>query len=479
MTSLNFGSHPERVGAIVRRRSRAGETLARRLEAHLRRTGLLPPGTSLTLALSGGLDSTVLLDLVAGLAGRWGWTLSAAHFDHAMRPESGEDAAWVEALCRARAVPVAVGRADRRLRGEAEARAARYAFLHDARRRLGGAILVTAHQADDQAETVLLRLVRGSVPDGLAGVPARGGTAVARPLLPFWRRELEAYAAARGLAHREDPTNRRVRHLRNRMRHRWIPYLEAAAGGEVRRALVRLAAEARRGRGAWARRLDRAEGHVRPAKDGGRLVVAASRLAAYDEPTRAQLLRRWVGALGGELGRGALAEGLRFLLRRTSGGSVDLGGGVVLRREFDAWVLERAPGDEQAPLVVPSAAPGEGIATVGGRRYRVSWGPAARGSGTHATFGLQEIAFPVTVRARRPGDRIARAGGRRSLKRLFVDRGVPRSLRGRWPVAADAHGVLWVPGVERAARARPRDGAAAWTLRVSPAPDAGGLNWMH
>ena len=460
-------------------------SLEGRFEAHLRATGLLSPGGSLTLALSGGLDSTVLLHLLLGLREGWRLRVTAAHFDHGLRPESAADARWVEALCRAHDVPMALGRASGPLRTEAAARRARYAFLHEARARLDAELLVTAHHADDQVETVLLRLHRGSTPDGLAGIPARRRPAIVRPLLPFRRAELEAYAAERALVHREDATNRRTIHERNRIRHLVLPYLCGleASNDRMKDAWLAFATEVRRGRRAWARCLDVAERKIGPARDGERLVVAAPRLAAYDDAVRAQLLRRWARALGGSLGRRSLAAARRFLRTAESGTSVELGAGIVLRREYGAWVLERAPDGDERPLVVsaPEAArPGERTALVGGRRYHVRWGPEPAEAGTQAAFRVDEIVFPLVVRGRRPGDRVQRSAGGRSLKRLFADHRIPRSLRARWPVVADAReddDVLWVPGLERSARATPA-GAAEWTLTVGPLPlrGAGGAD---
>ena len=150
--------------AAVRHAPDAG--LTGRLDVHLRATGLLPKGAAITIALSGGLDSVVLLDLLEALNGTWGWSLSAAHFDHRMRAESGSDADWVRALCEERRIACRIERSHETPRNEAEARELRYAFLDRAREQLGAELLATAHQADDQAETVLFRLLRGS---GLAG----------------------------------------------------------------------------------------------------------------------------------------------------------------------------------------------------------------------------------------------------------------------------------------------------------------------
>lgn len=482
MKVIESASASRRVRGQNRRSPVPGDGLVGRLDAHLRATGLLPPACTLTVAFSGGLDSAVLLDLISVLCDAWGWRITAAHFDHRMRPGSAEDAAWVESRCAAVGIPCRVGRAERVPQNEADARVQRYAFLEAARLRLGGERTVTAHHADDQAETVCLRLLRGSNPEGLSGVRARRAPGIVRPLLPFWRHELEAYARAAGVEHRDDPSNRSLRVLRNRLRHGVLADLEEDAAS-VKVALLRLARESERARRAWSRRLDEADARLASARERDRIVVAAPRLSAYDEPTRVRLLRRWSRALGAALGRGGARVARTFLRRARSGARVDLGGGVLLRREYDAWVLERSVGrtpDAERPLAIAipgsdamgpetgrgeGGRGGEGTATIGGRRYRIAWGASPAGPGERASFRLQDVEFPVVVRGRRSGDRLRRAAGRRSIKRLFADHRVPRSLRDRWPIVADARGVLWVPGVERSVRAT---AAAAWTLVVEP-----------
>lgn len=472
MKAIDSVGTPRR-GRVESRRSppRAAVTLVERLDAHLRSAWLLPPGGSLTVAFSGGLDSAVLLHLLGVLRRAWGWRIGAAHFDHRMRPGSAEDAAWVESRCAALAIPCVVGRTERVPQNETEARAARYAFLEVARERLGGERLVTAHHADDQAETVCLRLLRGSNPEGLSGVRARRAPAIVRPLLPFWRRELEAYARAVGLEARRDPSNRSLAVLRNRLRHGVL-----AAGDEtdpvvLKTALLGLARESERARRAWSRRIEAVDDRLTVAREHGRIVVAAPRLSAYDESTRVRLLRRWSRALGVTLGRGAVRIARLFLHRARSGARVDLGDGLLLRREYDAWVLERpatrTDSEVETPLVIAAGSgahvpEGQGRVEIGGRPYRVAWGASPAGPGERASFRLQDVEFPVVVRGRRPGDRLRRASGGRSLKRLFADHRIARSLRDRWPIVVDARGVLWVPGVERSVRATAGD----WRLAV-------------
>jgi tRNA(Ile)-lysidine synthase len=194
------------------------------------------------VALSGGMDSVVLLHLLRFAADA---RVTAAHFDHAMRPASDADARWVRGLCTAWGVPLVEARAAEPLRTENDARRARYRFLRDAQAVHNATHLATAHHADDQAETVLFRVLRGTGIAGLAGIPERGEGGLVRPLLPFWRAELRAYARENGVRWRCDPTNSTLGPARNRIRHDLLPRIEKTLAPAARRSLVRLARLAR------------------------------------------------------------------------------------------------------------------------------------------------------------------------------------------------------------------------------------------
>jgi len=200
--------------------------------------GLLRPG-SLVVAVSGGTDSTALLLLLADLAPELGIVLHAAHFDHRIRRTGAQDAQFVSDLAARVGATIRVGRAERPPKSEDEARQARYAFLRRVAAERNAAPIATGHTRDDQAETVLLHLARGSGIAGLAGMrPLRDG--VVRPLLCIGRAETTAICADAGVSPREDPSNRSLRYARNRVRRRVIPELEAI-NPQASDALARLA----------------------------------------------------------------------------------------------------------------------------------------------------------------------------------------------------------------------------------------------
>ncbi|HWK89351.1 MAG TPA: tRNA lysidine(34) synthetase TilS, partial [Longimicrobium sp.] len=218
-------------------------TFVARFRRNLEALGLTGQGAHVLVAVSGGCDSVALLHLLRFAAGDGGPRVTAVHFDHAMRPGSEGDARWVAGLCGAWGVPLVAARAEAAPRTEAEAREARYAFLLRAKAEAGATHLATAHHADDQAETVLFRVLRGTGIAGLAGIPAADERGVVRPLLPFWRAEIRRYARAHGLRWRTDPTNRLLDLARNRIRHDLLPLLRTF-NPAIEEALARTAAQA-------------------------------------------------------------------------------------------------------------------------------------------------------------------------------------------------------------------------------------------
>jgi tRNA(Ile)-lysidine synthase len=453
------------------RGARGPGTLADRLRRHVHRTGLIPADTPVVVALSGGLDSVVLLHLLRFPLGDRVGPLAAAHLDHRMRPDSAADARWVQGLCRAWDVPLEQGRAEPPPRSEAEARHARYAFLHQAAERgAPDAVVATAHHADDQAETILFRLGRGTGLRGLRGIAPRRGRVV-RPLLPFARAELEAYALEAGLAWRTDPTNLDLRYARNRIRHAVLPELERARPG-ASRALASMATQARLAEAALDGFLDRLEGEVVLDSGDTGATLARPGLLAYHPHLQARLLRRLLRRYGAAPGRAGTRAALEFITTGSSGGSVDLPAGVRLERDFERIRIAVAePGDpargaaaaEDAPLRIMGPEAGRGVAVVAGRRLEAWWGSAqdaASVTGRTSVAGMATMTmaaprFPLLLRRWQPGDRIRLGYGRKKLKKLLAERRLDRRERSRVPVLVDGAGeVLWVVGLTYATGVR-------------------------
>jgi tRNA(Ile)-lysidine synthase len=202
---------------------------------------VLGSGERVVVACSGGPDSTALLDALARLAPPRGLELTVAHVDHGLRVGSDTEAAVVAGLAAERGLAFEPLRVDIHAGANLQdrARRARHGALADLARRLGATAIALGHTADDQAETVLMRALRGATPGSLRAMAPREGL-LARPLLRLWRVDTVAYCAALGVVPLDDPGNRDPRHLRSRVRHEVIPVLEAVFPG-ARRRLVTLA----------------------------------------------------------------------------------------------------------------------------------------------------------------------------------------------------------------------------------------------
>ena len=460
-------SRNEGDAAFPPRRSRQPmDPLAGAFRLHIERSGLIRSGERVLVALSGGIDSVVLLHLLRFHSASLRLGLTAAHFDHRMRSSSLADADWVRGLCKVWNVPLELGVSDGPLRSEADARRSRYAFLELAAARAGADRIATAHHADDQAETVLFRVLRGTGLAALSGIPEQRG-ALVRPLLPFTRMQIRTYATRARLQYQEDPTNRDLRYARNRIRHVVLPAMERAAPGFTR-ALLRLSEEAKADEDAWREITRRALNDVVRAQDEHSVQLARSVLLGYHRQIILRVIREAAGRLGNRPGRAGTQAALTFI---TSGGTgaVELAGGLRLERHFERLLIRRAaepPVDQ--PLVIPEPGNGSGVAVIGGRTFAVQWsaGPEID-SAAAASFPVTALRFPLELRAWRPGDRIRLAAGTRKLKKLFLERRVPRHARRTLPVLAEPGGaILWVRGLARAVRAEPAPGTAVFHFRV-------------
>lgn len=472
----------------------------------------LRPGDGLVVAFSGGPDSTALLLGLTRLSAPGGPLQGvrtvAAHLDHGLDPGSPERADRAAALAHTLDVPTVVerrpvGRLDRANDGtEAAGRRVRYEFLEDVRRAEDAAWIVTAHHRRDQAETVLLRILRGSGIEGLAAMaPVRGR--LVRPLLPLDREVLEAAVRDAGLEPIDDPTNRDLSLARNRVRHGLLPVLERAPAvgsdaepGPVDR-LVRLAHAAAGARSKLEERLERWLGPCRA--EPATLAVRLEALAALPDallPHALAFLHRRAGA---PYPAGAAAQGelVRQLdARFGSGGRVerigcDCGGGWRWEEAGGSLLLRPPERDDEPPparhFSYTLRVPGELEIPELGSSVRVRREPVApwmfRGSARRAALALPFAVGSdpdpgedgrvgwLTVRSRRPGDRLRPLGapGTRKLKDLLIDRRIPRERRDRLPLVCLGERIAWVPGVtvDEAFRVS-RDAERTWVAEVWP-----------
>ncbi len=405
------------------------------------------PADRLLVGLSGGADSVALLHslcrcraegLIAGL--------DAAHLIHGIRAESAEeDAAFCAALCRSWDVPLRIGRADapafsreRDMTLEQAARVLRYAFLRRCAGECGADCIAVAHHADDQAETLMLHLMRGSGRTGLAGMRPRCGD-IARPLLGVWRRDVEAYLAENGISYRTDETNAEPNAARNRVRHELLPLMESF-NPRVREALIRLGGHMAADEDYFSALAGEALREARLARGYDR-----GRLSALSEPVRARTLRRLVGELqDGDFSEADIRR-VEALLTAKTGSCIELKNGMAAWTENEAILLGKPPRPQsfETPFVAwgETALPAGRIRSV---RTEAFFKPE---NGYTACVDAAAIPAGAVLRTRRDGDRFHPFGapGGRLLSDFLTDRKCPRARRDM-PLLCDGTEVLWVAG---------------------------------
>jgi tRNA(Ile)-lysidine synthase len=420
-----------------------------------------------------------LLHLLLGVAGSLDLDLVVAHFDHGLREASAAEAERVREWVLAEGVECRTGRPSSPLEHRQETlRRARYAFLRRVAGQERADRIATGHQADDQAETILFRILRGTGVRGLGGIPERRGSIV-RPLLPFRRRTLEAYLEDAGIPYLVDPSNVDPRWGRGRLRTRVLPALEESWDGPVQERLLELGRAARRAdRALEDRARDLLETcRLRPPGDAawreGAEALELERLRSLDRDTLARVVRRIARGAGVRLTKGGTRAAVEFISGGRSGGRVDLGGGLVAAREFGVvWIGRPAEDGTDTTLTIRGPGSGRGRLVLRGRPVEVSWGFGREPSAPRAPveLALERIAFPIVVRSWRAGDRIRTGVGSRKLKKLFGERRVPCGARGRVPVVASADGrVVAVGGLAVDPGLRPEAEEERLVLRIEDA----------
>ena len=310
----------------------------------------------IVLAVSGGLDSMVLLDIAARLRGVRR-RCCVATFDHATGPHTARATRLVRSTARALGMPVLVGRADRAGTSEAAWREMRWRFLRSVAARRG-ATVVTAHTRDDQIETVVMRILRGASARGLAALYADGP--IVRPLLGVRRRMLERYARRRALQFVEDPTNSNPRYLRNRVRRDLLPAIRAAQPS-FERDMLRLARRA----SALRKRVERVAGQL--SRHTGRSIELA--VESFDGLNREGIAILWpafVAPLGVALDRRGVQRATDFAMKARTGNRAQCSGGIRLERLREMVLVTRvAAGGQQAtsdqPQVVETGGRGAAL----------------------------------------------------------------------------------------------------------------------
>ncbi len=444
-------------------------TLSARVLRTVRRHALIARGGRVVVALSGGPDSVALVHLLLELQAAGELSVAGlAHFNHQLRgPDADGDEAFCRAMAAALGLPIEVGRGDVRALArdgrrsvEDAARAARYGLLEEAADRLGADVIAVGHSADDQAETFLLRLIRGAGARGLAGILPRSGRVV-RPLIDIPRVDLRQYTAGRQLDSRENTSNSNLEIPRNRVRHELLPYLQREFSPGISGVLAREAAIARADEDRLQQEsIDLAASIVLRSKDAVDVDTAALTSLHPALASRVARMALQVGAPDAFIGFDHIDRLLRFAREGSPGSAMSLpgqqavhrGNRMVLGPEPPRESSARQPNSFRFPLSIPGEVTlgDQGWAISAERAERLDWpgGPGLARS-AHVAVALESSSLPLAIRSRRPGDRFRPLGlgHGKKLQDFLVDRKVPREARDSLPLVVDRDDrIVWVVG---------------------------------
>ena len=419
------------------------------VRANLLEHGMLLRTDRIICAFSGGADSVCLADVLASLAPELGFRLECAHFNHLLRgAESDRDESFVAAWCAQRGITLhlkkgdAAAYASRHRTGiEEAARTLRYAFLEslsDERTKIA-----TAHQADDQAETMLMDLLRGSGLKGLCGIPPVRGPFI-RPLLHVGRNEILTYLKNRGLDHVEDSSNQDKAFRRNRLRLEVMPVLK-----ELNPAFSMACARTSELLREDELLLEEMAGKY-VAEEADKMVLSASELRSLPRPLSSRALRKAVGSFGVQPEEKHISMLLSLAALDNPSARLDLPGGLTACRRYDRLLISRRMGPSSIAETILSYGSWTELPEADAS---VFWGKCDEISKIHGKFTTwffkkEQICGNISARSRREGDHLRLPGrGGKSLKKWMIQEKIPAAERDRIPVFADDAGVLAVWGL--------------------------------
>lgn len=417
----------------------------------------LPPTTPLLLGISGGADSCALFHMLLDYCKAHGTPLTLAHVDHGIRGEEAKrDAEFCRALANRHKLPFFLLNADvpalakQNGRGiEEEARAVRYDFFATIMQKESIPLLITAHNADDNAETVLFRLSRGTALRGLSGIPtvrAFGNGLLIRPLLEMTKAEILAYCEENAIDHVTDSTNECTDYARNRIRHQAIPALRAVNSGAVEN-ITRLTRSLRVEEDFWNTEVERFL-EENATKDA----LSATALLLLHEALAKRVLAAWLEKNGVEPSATAIESTLLLAKTAKPHASLDLAGGKVVYE--NGLLVQKDEGDELpiADYLIPITE-GENLLA----DFCLLWERSLTANdaqkmcqniykkATTARISFDTMNGSLFIRPRRPGDTIFTGGMHKKVKKLLCEKKIPLALRDRLPLLCDEDGIVWIP----------------------------------
>lgn len=434
--------------------------MLRKVESTIREFGMGPDGSKIVVGISGGPDSTTLLHLLCRLREKHHLQLWAAHLNHGIREkEAKEDEKWVKLFAQKLNIPLTVDAIDvpllAREKGdslESVARQVRYNFLEHFANKVGADRIAVGHTASDQAETVLMRLIRGSGVDGLAGIPPVRGRVI-RPLIRTFKWEIEDYCRRYKLAPRRDSSNKDLYFFRNRIRFELIPHLHNCYNPRVAETLHRTADILQGDKDLLDKLTKKAKKKVVKKKRGKEVVINGRILSQMHLSLQRRVIRHVLEELKGSLGGIEYSHIEQILHLRESEGTklTHLPGEVRAWQQYGELILRKGKGkrsDFFSHVNVPGETRMPQLSIVLNTKILSQLPTHFPQDSYQAFFDLDKIPGSLYLRSRKEGDKFVPLGMRKEkkLKDFFIDLKVPKLERGRIPILLSKDKIVWVVG---------------------------------
>ncbi len=424
--------------------------------------GMLTEGDIVVAAISGGADSMVLLHLLDKLKNELSIELIVAHLNHNLRGR--------ESLRDFNSVKRAASRLGLKFEGKTlkkgelkagkmslqeAARAKRLKFLEGAAKKYGAGRIALGHTADDQAETVIMRLLKGSSLTGLKGIPPVRGLYI-RPLIGITRKDIEAYAGKEGIGYVVDSSNLTAKYLRNDIRLKLIPYLKRNYNPNITETLSRTASVLKEDDDFIGSEAQKFFPKVSLGKGDGAITLERKAMLKLHKAVLARILLKTIGSLipNPDVYSSHFRSFFDVLEGKDPSASLTLPNGVRIFREYERIIVSRRKAKAKKPFSVVLKVPG--VTKVSGGYFKaeildIAPEPLGRGEETAYFDASLTGRGPLMARAFKPGDRIVPFGmkGHKKVKEVFIDKKIPLGQRASMPLVVSGKDVLWIPGVRR------------------------------
>jgi tRNA(Ile)-lysidine synthase len=435
------------------------------VEATIRRYAMLDDGDTVVVGVSGGPDSVALLHILASLAANRSLRLVVAHLNHKLRGiAADQEAAFVRTLADRSGLPGEIRSQDaakfaleERLSLQEAARTMRYAFYDEVAAKYSAGKIALGHHGDDNAESVLIHLLRGTGPLGLTGIPPVRNGRIIRPLMGVTRRQILAFLRRGGFEYMQDCSNADVKYLRNRIRQELLPYLRERYNPNIASALNRLSSILRDEENFWKETVEQIFQDLLLEQAPGRVTLPINGVANLRPALRHRLVRHVILSVKGDLRRLACVhvEAVDRLVQASeSWGHLDLPSGVkVIRDRQEISFFSKLP---EEIVSFEYDIPGIQTTLIKEIGVVIKLSQCHRSEAPHpktlppmtALFDLATVTFPLKARSLKPGDRFRPLGmgGLQKVKSFFINQKVPRSKRRRCPILLSREKIIWVGG---------------------------------